>query len=227
MDLWNVSTLPQLYTVWQPRRTRLETPRPRSLKTHIEKLIVAQVANKFHSLFEIWRWNVLTVAHNWILNSVLSPTPFYFKIRFNIILVSTLWSTKWCLTIRSFDQHFVCISHLPVYATSASLYILVGFITLITLSVEWKRCSSSLCYSLLRPVTSYESLYLRRWVFLCLYLVKGCGSLLQTGYGCAVQPRESFKNVNHVNIARFRGQSVFPLFPMAFEGREISFKMLL
>lgn len=50
-----------------------------------------------------------------VLNQMIPdhiPTPYFFKILFNIILSSKFKSPKWPLSFRSGDNNFVCISHL-------------------------------------------------------------------------------------------------------------------
>jgi len=100
-------------------------------------------------------------AHNIsLLFSVLnheSPVhkfpPHFSNTHSNIILLSVPVSPKWSLPFRFPDQNFVHISHLSHPSYISAQLIILDLITLITLGVEYKLYSSSLCSLLQRPAT--------------------------------------------------------------------------
>jgi len=88
------------------------------------------------------------------LDSVHTPTSYFLKIQFNIILPTMPGSPKWSLSFRFHHQNPVYASPSPIRATFPAQLILLDFISRTMLREEYRSLSSSLCSCLHSLVTS-------------------------------------------------------------------------
>ena len=94
------------------------------------------------------------------VNSVNTPLSQFLKIQLNIIFLSTPWSFKWSLSLRSPHQNSVGTPPLPIHATCLAHHILLDYITPIISDKEYRSLSSSLFSSLHSPVIPLKPKYL-------------------------------------------------------------------